>query len=146
MKVHRCLIIVYHFKFHYCIFLLCSESAHPLSCSVESPWWSFLWHQHQIQSILCIRGAFCLWADSNLCLLIVCFSPSFTAQKKLPLTSLSQAMVEGGNQLGEDSLIGWVCDFSPEMHVANGSRCNPKGKETTHRQNVQLSVSFMTSL
>ncbi|KAM6963685.1 rho GTPase-activating protein 17a isoform 4-T4 [Tautogolabrus adspersus] len=27
-------------------------------------------------------------------------------QKKLPLTSLSQAMVEGGNQLGEDSLIG----------------------------------------
>uniref|UniRef100_A0A3Q4AJG5 BAR domain-containing protein n=1 Tax=Mola mola TaxID=94237 RepID=A0A3Q4AJG5_MOLML len=26
--------------------------------------------------------------------------------KKLPLTSLSQAMVEGGNQLGEDSLIG----------------------------------------
>ncbi|XP_034563603.1 rho GTPase-activating protein 17a isoform X1 [Notolabrus celidotus] len=27
-------------------------------------------------------------------------------QKKLPLTLLSQAMVEGGNQLGEDSLIG----------------------------------------
>ncbi|XP_042363444.1 rho GTPase-activating protein 17a isoform X4 [Plectropomus leopardus] len=27
-------------------------------------------------------------------------------QKKLPLTALSQAMVEGGNQLGEDSLIG----------------------------------------
>ncbi|XP_072770175.1 rho GTPase-activating protein 17a isoform X11 [Nerophis lumbriciformis] len=26
--------------------------------------------------------------------------------KKLPLTALSQAMVEGGNQLGEDSLIG----------------------------------------
>uniref|UniRef100_A0A672F5K1 Rho GTPase activating protein 17a n=1 Tax=Salarias fasciatus TaxID=181472 RepID=A0A672F5K1_SALFA len=28
--------------------------------------------------------------------------------KKLPLTALSQAMVEGGNQLGEDSLIGYV--------------------------------------
>ncbi|KAM8889944.1 rho GTPase-activating protein 17a isoform 3-T3 [Synchiropus picturatus] len=27
-------------------------------------------------------------------------------QKKLPLTALSQAMVEGGNQLGEESLIG----------------------------------------
>uniref|UniRef100_A0A3P9LUR4 Rho GTPase-activating protein 17 n=1 Tax=Oryzias latipes TaxID=8090 RepID=A0A3P9LUR4_ORYLA len=27
-------------------------------------------------------------------------------QKKLPLTALSQAMMEGGNQLGEDSLIG----------------------------------------
>lgn len=27
-------------------------------------------------------------------------------QKKLPLTALSQAMVEGGSQLGEDSLIG----------------------------------------
>uniref|UniRef100_A0A3B3BLY5 Rho GTPase activating protein 17a n=1 Tax=Oryzias melastigma TaxID=30732 RepID=A0A3B3BLY5_ORYME len=26
--------------------------------------------------------------------------------KKLPLTALSQAMMEGGNQLGEDSLIG----------------------------------------
>lgn len=102
--------------------------------------------QHQIQGILYIRGAFCLWAYSNICLLIVCISPCFTAQKKLPLTSLSQAMVESGNQLGEDSLIGWVCDFSPGMHVANGSRCNPKGKETTHRQNVQLSVSFMTSL
>ncbi|PWA16158.1 hypothetical protein CCH79_00019438 [Gambusia affinis] len=29
-------------------------------------------------------------------------------QKKLPLTALSQAMVEGGTQLGEDSLMGWV--------------------------------------
>ena len=27
-------------------------------------------------------------------------------QKKLPLTALSQAMVDGGAQLGEDSLIG----------------------------------------
>lgn len=32
--------------------------------------------------------------------------PGFPAQKKLPLTGLSQAMQDGGNQLGEESLIG----------------------------------------
>ncbi|KAM9837841.1 rho GTPase-activating protein 17a [Aulostomus maculatus] len=32
-------------------------------------------------------------------------------QKKLPLTALSQAMVEGGNQLGEDSLIGKMMEL-----------------------------------
>ncbi len=33
--------------------------------------------------------------------------PGFLAQKKLPLTALSQAMQDGGNQLGgEESLIG----------------------------------------
>lgn len=90
-----------------CTFLFCSKST--LSCSLESPWWLFLWHQHQIEMVHYIKGAFTVWADSHLCLLIVCIS-SFTLKKKLPLTSLSQAMVEGGNQLGEDSLIGWVCD------------------------------------
>ncbi|KAK2820827.1 hypothetical protein Q5P01_023786 [Channa striata] len=35
-------------------------------------------------------------------------------QKKLPLTSLSQAMVEGGNQLGEDSLIGKMMEVCGE--------------------------------
>lgn len=30
----------------------------------------------------------------------------FLSQKKLPLTALSQAMQDGGNQLGEESLIG----------------------------------------
>ncbi|XP_070707453.1 rho GTPase-activating protein 17a isoform X2 [Pempheris klunzingeri] len=34
--------------------------------------------------------------------------------KKLPLTSLSQAMVEGGNQLGEDSLIGKMMEVCGE--------------------------------
>lgn len=93
--------------FNVCTFLSCSKST--LSCSVEHPWWLFLWHQHQIEIVLCMKGAFTVWADSHLCLLIVCIS-SFTPKKKLPLTSLSQAMVEGGNQLGEDSLIGWVWD------------------------------------
>ncbi|XP_047183584.1 rho GTPase-activating protein 17a isoform X4 [Scophthalmus maximus] len=35
-------------------------------------------------------------------------------QKKLPLTSLSQAMVEGGNQLGEESLIGKMMEVCGE--------------------------------
>lgn len=35
-------------------------------------------------------------------------------QKKLPLTALSQAMVEGGNQLGEDSLIGKMMEVCGE--------------------------------
>ncbi|XP_041829514.1 rho GTPase-activating protein 17a isoform X4 [Melanotaenia boesemani] len=35
-------------------------------------------------------------------------------QKKLPLTSLSQAMVEGGSQLGEDSLIGKMMEVCGE--------------------------------
>ncbi|XP_068610343.1 rho GTPase-activating protein 17a [Brachionichthys hirsutus] len=35
-------------------------------------------------------------------------------QKKLPLTSLSQVMVEGGNQLGEDSLIGKMMEVCGE--------------------------------
>ncbi|KAL6095305.1 arhgap17 [Pungitius sinensis] len=35
-------------------------------------------------------------------------------QKKLPLTGLSQAMVEGGNQLGEDSLIGKMMEVCGE--------------------------------
>ncbi|XP_041829512.1 rho GTPase-activating protein 17a isoform X2 [Melanotaenia boesemani] len=34
--------------------------------------------------------------------------------KKLPLTSLSQAMVEGGSQLGEDSLIGKMMEVCGE--------------------------------
>ncbi|XP_029311818.1 rho GTPase-activating protein 17-like isoform X5 [Cottoperca gobio] len=34
--------------------------------------------------------------------------------KKLPLTALSQAMVEGGNQLGEDSLIGKMMEVCGE--------------------------------
>ncbi|XP_068162394.1 rho GTPase-activating protein 17a isoform X4 [Antennarius striatus] len=34
--------------------------------------------------------------------------------KKLPLTSLSQVMVEGGNQLGEDSLIGKMMEVCGE--------------------------------
>ncbi|XP_035469436.2 rho GTPase-activating protein 17a isoform X2 [Scophthalmus maximus] len=34
--------------------------------------------------------------------------------KKLPLTSLSQAMVEGGNQLGEESLIGKMMEVCGE--------------------------------
>lgn len=44
----------------------------------------------------------------RLIILCVCLSSTQTypPQKKLPQTSLSQAMVEGGNQLGEDSLIG----------------------------------------
>ncbi|XP_044034541.1 rho GTPase-activating protein 17a isoform X4 [Siniperca chuatsi] len=36
-------------------------------------------------------------------------------QKKLPLTSLSQAMVEGGNQLGEDSLIGKMMEVCGDV-------------------------------
>ncbi|KAK5622966.1 Rho GTPase-activating protein 17 [Crenichthys baileyi] len=36
-------------------------------------------------------------------------------QKKLPLTALSQAMVEGGNQLGEDSLIGKMMEVCGEV-------------------------------
>ncbi|KAM4525953.1 rho GTPase-activating protein 17a isoform 4-T5 [Fundulus diaphanus] len=36
-------------------------------------------------------------------------------QKKLPLTALSQAMVEGGNQLGEDSLIGKMMEACGEV-------------------------------
>ncbi|KAM9715825.1 rho GTPase-activating protein 17a isoform 1-T4 [Menidia menidia] len=41
-------------------------------------------------------------------------------QKKLPLTALSQAMVEGGNQLGEDSLIGKMMEVcgEAENHLA----------------------------
>ncbi|KAM4525951.1 rho GTPase-activating protein 17a isoform 2-T3 [Fundulus diaphanus] len=35
--------------------------------------------------------------------------------KKLPLTALSQAMVEGGNQLGEDSLIGKMMEACGEV-------------------------------
>ncbi|XP_030610560.1 rho GTPase-activating protein 17a isoform X5 [Archocentrus centrarchus] len=35
-------------------------------------------------------------------------------QKKLPLTALSQAMIEGGNQLGEDSLIGKMMEVCGE--------------------------------
>ncbi|KAA8581808.1 hypothetical protein FQN60_003389, partial [Etheostoma spectabile] len=35
-------------------------------------------------------------------------------QKRLPLTALSQAMVEGGNQLGEDSLIGKMMEVCGE--------------------------------
>ncbi|KAM9424574.1 rho GTPase-activating protein 17a isoform 6-T6 [Pholidichthys leucotaenia] len=35
-------------------------------------------------------------------------------QKKLPLTALSQAMVEGGNQLGDDSLIGKMMEVCGE--------------------------------
>ncbi|XP_029932988.1 rho GTPase-activating protein 17a isoform X2 [Myripristis murdjan] len=35
-------------------------------------------------------------------------------QKKLPLTALSQAMVDGGNQLGEDSLIGKMMEVCGE--------------------------------
>lgn len=130
-----------------CIFLLCSESVHPLSCSVESPWWPFLWHQHQIQMIFYIKGVFAVWAYSNLCLLIVCMSSSFTPQKKLPLTSLSQAMVEGGNQLGEDSLIGWVCDFSPGIHVANETVATQSGtkRHWFHTSSV-FSYLLVTSL
>lgn len=144
MKVHRCLIIVYHFKFH--LMSVFSSFAQNTLILFHAQWkvlddLSFGTTSNTVHSLH--NRCFCLWEDSNLCFLIVCISPCFTAQKKLPLTSLSQAMVEGGNQLGEDSLIGWVCDVSPEKHVANGSRCNPKG---THRQSVQLSVSFMTSL
>lgn len=36
-------------------------------------------------------------------------------QKKLPLTALSQAMVEGGTQLGEDSLIGKMMEVCGEV-------------------------------
>uniref|UniRef100_A0A3Q3D3F9 Rho GTPase activating protein 17a n=1 Tax=Hippocampus comes TaxID=109280 RepID=A0A3Q3D3F9_HIPCM len=52
------------------------------------------------------RNADCLCL--RLIILCVCLSSTQTypPQKKLPLTALSQAMVEGGNQLGEDSLIG----------------------------------------
>lgn len=32
-------------------------------------------------------------------------------QKKLPLTTLSQTMQEGGTQLGDESLIGWDHNF-----------------------------------
>ncbi|XP_034716311.1 rho GTPase-activating protein 17a isoform X6 [Etheostoma cragini] len=41
--------------------------------------------------------------------------------KKLPLTALSQAMVEGGNQLGEDSLIGKMMEVcgEAENHLAS---------------------------
>ncbi|XP_047232838.1 rho GTPase-activating protein 17a isoform X4 [Girardinichthys multiradiatus] len=35
-------------------------------------------------------------------------------QKKLPLTALSQAMMEGGNQLGEESLIGKMMEVCGE--------------------------------
>ncbi|KAM4715827.1 rho GTPase-activating protein 17a isoform 2-T3 [Anableps anableps] len=35
--------------------------------------------------------------------------------QKLPLTALSQAMVEGGNQLGEDSLIGKMMEVCGEV-------------------------------
>ncbi|XP_056152935.1 rho GTPase-activating protein 17a [Lampris incognitus] len=35
-------------------------------------------------------------------------------QKKLPLTALSQAMVDGGSQLGEDSLIGKMMELCGE--------------------------------
>lgn len=42
----------------------------------------------------------------------LCFLP----QKKLPLTALSQAMQDGGSQLGEESLIGWVWS-SDSRHI-----------------------------
>lgn len=55
--------------------------------------------------------------ESCYMLLHLTFHASFTClpshvelylpQKKLPLTSLSQAMQEGGGQLGDESLIGW---------------------------------------
>lgn len=107
-------------------------------CSMESPWSIFHWLQHQILKLLYRNGHFlciCIvWSSLcyvNLSLIIVCICPSFinTPQKKLPLTSLSQAMVEGGNQLGEDSLIGWVCvwltgqitNYSSWATVANGA-------------------------
>ncbi|KAG7252796.1 hypothetical protein CRUP_006988, partial [Coryphaenoides rupestris] len=40
--------------------------------------------------------------------------------KKLPLTALSQAMVDGGSQLGEDSLIGKMMEVcgDAESHLA----------------------------
>uniref|UniRef100_A0A671N1R3 Rho GTPase-activating protein 17-like n=1 Tax=Sinocyclocheilus anshuiensis TaxID=1608454 RepID=A0A671N1R3_9TELE len=37
--------------------------------------------------------------------------PGFASQKKLPLTALSQAMQDGGNQLGEESLIGKMMEM-----------------------------------
>nr|XP_029504988.1 rho GTPase-activating protein 17-like [Oncorhynchus nerka] len=38
----------------------------------------------------------------------------FLPQKKLPLTALSQAMQDGGSQLGEESLIGKMMDVCGE--------------------------------
>lgn len=59
----------------------------------------------------------------------LCLSFINAPQKKLPLTSLSLAMMENGNQLGEESLIGWVYDwltgritnYSSWATVANGA-------------------------
>lgn len=71
-----------------------------LTCLMETSWWIFHWLHHKMLKLLCV---FFVYKKSNFVFLSL---PS--SQKKLPLTSLSQAMVEGGNQLGEDSLIGWV--------------------------------------
>ncbi|XP_028989060.1 rho GTPase-activating protein 17a isoform X2 [Betta splendens] len=49
-------------------------------------------HNTHKRMVLCLQGH--VGADAE------------KRHKKLPLTALSQAMVEGGNQLGEDSLIG----------------------------------------
>uniref|UniRef100_A0A8C5GWN1 Rho GTPase-activating protein 17 n=1 Tax=Gouania willdenowi TaxID=441366 RepID=A0A8C5GWN1_GOUWI len=48
----------------------------------------------------CLQGHMCADAEKR--------------HKKLPLTALSQAMVEGGNQLGEDSLIGKMMEVCGE--------------------------------
>uniref|UniRef100_A0A674PLU0 Rho GTPase-activating protein 17 n=1 Tax=Takifugu rubripes TaxID=31033 RepID=A0A674PLU0_TAKRU len=46
--------------------------------------------------------------------MVSCLQGHIGTDKKLPLTSLSQAMVEGGNQLGEDSLIGKMMEVCGE--------------------------------
>ena len=46
------------------------------------------------------------FSSPSLLLSISSYHTKHELQKKLPLTALSQAMVDGGGQLGEDSLIG----------------------------------------
>uniref|UniRef100_A0A673AUW0 Rho GTPase-activating protein 17 n=1 Tax=Sphaeramia orbicularis TaxID=375764 RepID=A0A673AUW0_9TELE len=54
----------------------------------------------ELQMVSCLQGH--IGADAE------------KRHKKLPLTALSQAMVEGGNQLGEDSLIGKMMEVCGE--------------------------------
>lgn len=138
-----------HLKSHFnvCISLLCSESSLPLpDCEFTAQWkvpdeFSIAFNIKNWSCCIEFVYFLCTCIDWNrLCLsislIIVCICPSSThaPQKKLPLTALSQAMVEGGSQLGEESLIGWVCDWltgqktncSSLATVANGAVAPPE--------------------
>lgn len=122
-----------------CIFLLCSalflfpertaqwKALNEFSIALYSKNWSYC---VEMATLLCMHVAqSVLRLNWSLIVVSLCLSLINTPQKKLPLTSLSLAMMENGNQLGEESLIGWVYDWltaqtandSSWATVANGA-------------------------